>query len=106
MPTVLSAALDALYANPEFGTAALYEPDGGDPVEVTIIWTTPDQSVPVGGITTRLASYDCRVRVSEIPEPERGATLTIPPDCGTIYSIGNRERDPLGLEWSLDLREP
>jgi hypothetical protein len=101
--TVFAGAIDALYANANFATAAVYAPASSPAIEVTILWDRPDESIGLAGIATRLGATVARVRVSEIADPKKGETLTID---GTVYAIGNRDRDPLALEWRLDLKGP
>lgn len=99
--SVFAAAADAIYGNPNFGEAAVYTPLSGSPVAVTIIWTAPEEGVSLVGMSTRLARRLARVRTAEIAEPQKGASLTV---GGHSYTIGDRDKDALGIEWTLDLK--
>jgi len=94
--------LDDIYGDPDFGVPAIYTPLVGSPVAVTMIWGSPDEDVRLGGsMSTQLRKNAGQVRVSELAEPERGATMTVD---GTVYTIAGRARDDLGIEWTLDLK--
>ena len=99
--TAFATAIDAIYADPNFGVAATYTPQVGSPVAVTLIWTRPDDTVELSGMATRLPKRVGKVRVSQLADPKKGDTLTV---GAATFTVGDRHRDELGLEWSLDLK--
>jgi hypothetical protein len=100
--TAFAAAVDALFADPNLGSAATYEPADGDPVPVPVIARRADAITDFG--EARLWSETTRfdVRASEVAAPRPGDRLVID---GTTYIVqGEPQRDRERLVWTLDTR--
>ncbi|MBN8633667.1 MAG: hypothetical protein J0L76_22755 [Rhodobacterales bacterium] len=101
MPDAFSAALAALFADPNIGRDAVYIADGGAPVLVRIVARRADAITDFGD--ARLWSETTRVdlRVAEVPAPRTGDRIEIDGDAFFIQgeSIRDRER----LVWTVDL---
>ena len=95
-------AIDAAFA--EFGEAATYTPDGGNPPAVTVIPNRADDDEDVFG-ETRLHSESAwfDVRVSEIAAPVARDTLLFD---GTTYIIQGEpaRKDSRRMVWTLNTR--
>ena len=79
--SVFSAAIDAIFADPNFGTAARYtppSPPGGAAVPCLVLLDFSDAEL--GGLQTTalVAGKRLEVRASEVPQPLRGGTFGPP----------------------------
>lgn len=92
-------ANDAMYRDRNFGFDAIYS--GAPDTPVRLMWSAPDESVSLSHMRTRLPQTRAMVRVSEVPNPQKGETMTID---GVVFEIGNRLRDEERLNWHLDLK--
>lgn len=100
--TAFAAAVDALFADPNLGREASYEPADGDPFPVHVIARRADAITEFG--EARLWSETTRfdVRVAEIAAPRPGDRLVID---GTTYIVqGEPQRDRERLVWTVDTR--
>ena len=97
-----SSAVDALFADPNLGRAATWEPADGDPFPVRIIARRADAITDFGD--ARLWSETTRIdiRVAELAEPRPGDRVVI--DGETFVVQGAPVRDRERLVWTLDLR--
>ncbi len=97
-----TAAVDALFADPNLGRAATWEPADGDPFPVRIIARRGDAITDFG--EARLWSETTRIdiRVAELAEPRPGDRVVI--DGETFVVQGAPVRDRERLVWTLDLR--
>ena len=102
MPDTLSAALAALFADPNIGRDAVYIADGGAPVLVRIVARRADAVTDFGD--ARLWSETTRIdlRVSEVPAPRPGDCIEIERDAFLIEGEPIRDRER--LVWTVDLR--
>jgi hypothetical protein len=91
---------DTLFA--EFGEPAIYTPADGDPVEVLVIPSEPDEVVSVGRLGAILPVVMVDVRMSEIGSPQSGDALTW---NGQAYTLTPPRRDGSGTVWKLGLNE-
>jgi hypothetical protein len=100
--TAFAAAVDALFADPNLGHAAIYEPADGDPFPVRIVARRDDAITEFGG--GRLWSETTRfdVRVAEVAVPRPGDRIVI--DDTTYIVQGEPVRDRERLVWTLDTR--
>ena len=100
--TAFAAAVDALFADPNLGRAAMYDPADGDPFPVRVIARRADAVTEFG--EARLWSETTRfdVRVSEVAAPRPGDRLAID-DTESIVQ-GEPVRDRERLVWTLDTR--
>lgn len=100
--TAFAAAVDALFADPNLGRAAMYEPADGDPFPVRVIARRADAVTEFG--EARLWSETTRfdVRVGEVATPRPDDRIVID---GTAYIVqGEPLRDRERLVWTLDTR--
>ena len=101
--TAFTAAIDALFSDPNLAGDAVYRADGADPgIAVRVIVRRPDQIGDFGDtrITSETATFD--VRTSEIAEPAEGDTLDVD---GVTYVIqGEPIRDAERLIWTIEAR--
>jgi hypothetical protein len=100
--TAFAAAVDALFADPNLGSAATYEPADGDPFPVRVIARRTDAITDFG--EARLWSETTRfdVRVAEVANPHPGDRVVI--DGETFVVQGEPVRDRERLVWTLDSR--
>ncbi|MBK8211476.1 MAG: hypothetical protein IPK78_17535 [Rhodospirillales bacterium] len=101
--SVFSAAIDALFADPNLALDAVYRVGGTDPgLPVRVIVRRPDRVGEFGEtrIVAETTVFD--VRVSEIAAP--GAGDTVEAD-DTVYTIqGEPTRDAERLVWTIEMR--
>ncbi|MBF0354963.1 MAG: hypothetical protein HQL43_06995 [Alphaproteobacteria bacterium] len=96
-------AIDDLFADPNIARTALYRAGGnGDGIPVRAIARRPDLEVGFGNIAVHTATAMFEVRVSEVPNPAPGDSITI--DGETFIVQGEPERDAERLIWNLDTR--
>lgn len=102
MPDTLSAALAALFADPNIGRDAVYIADGGAPVMVRVVARRADAVTDFGD--ARLWSETTRIdlRVAEVPAPSPGDRIEIEGEDFLIQ--GEPVRDRERLVWTVDLR--
>lgn len=98
-----SAAIEALFADPNLARNAVYRAGGADPgVPVRVIVRRPDRVGEFGEtrIVAETTVFD--VRVSEIAAPAAGDTIEA---GGTVYTIqGEPARDAERLVWTIEAR--
>ena len=100
--TAFAAAVDALFADPNLGREASYEPADGDPFPVHVIARRADAITEFG--EARLWSETTRldVRVSDVATPRPDDQVVID---GIAYIVqGEPVRDRERLVWTLDTR--
>jgi hypothetical protein len=97
-----TAAVGALFADPNVGRDAVYIADGGAPVLVRIVARREDAVSDFGD--ARLWSETTRVdlRVAEVPNPRPGDRVEI--DAEAFLIQGEPVRDRERLVWTVDLR--
>ena len=102
MTAAFAAAVDALFADPNLGRDAVYEPVDGDTFPVRVIARRGDTITEFG--EARLWSETTRfdVRVSEVAAPKVGDRIGI--DASTYMVQGEPARDRERLVWTLDAR--
>jgi len=101
--SAFTAAIDALFNNPNIASDAVYREQGtGNPQMVRIVIRRPDEVLDFGDGHVVTATTIAELRVSEIPAPQAGDTLEIYGEAFTIQ--GTPRRDSERLIWSLDLR--
>ena len=100
--TAFAAAVDALFADPNLGRDAMYEPADGDPFPVRVIARRADAVTEFG--EARLWSETTRfdVRSNEVSSPRPGDRLAV--DGDTYIVQGEPVRDRERLIWTLDTR--
>ncbi len=97
-----AAMLDQLFEHPAMAVAATHTPGGGGAgTAVRAVLARPDQVFPGYDAGARSVSLVAEVRVSELPAPAEGDTLTV---GVTAYRIDALSRpDPDRLIWRLEL---
>ncbi len=100
--SAFSAAVGALFADPNIGREAVYITEGGAPQLVRIVARRADAVTDFG--EARLWSETTRVdlRVAEVPYPRPGDRVEIEGDAFLIQ--GEPVRDRERLVWTVDLR--
>ena len=100
--SAFAAALDALFADPNLGRDATYQPADGDPIPVRVITRRADAITEFGA--ARLWSETMRfdLRVSEVASPRPGDRLVL--DVESFVIQGEPVRDRERLVWTLDVR--
>ena len=100
--TVFAAAVDALFADPNLGRDATYEPADGDPFPVRVIARRADAITEFG--EARLWSETTRfdVRGSEVAAPRPGDRIVIDGDTYIVQCEPVRDRER--LVWTIDAR--
>jgi len=102
MSDAFARAVDRLFADPNISRPAIFTPDGGVPMSVSVILKRPDTDSPLGQLGVTDAEVLADVRVCDLASPKRGDTLTVGP---TIYTVQKVRADELRLVWTLDLGE-
>ena len=100
--TAFAAAVDALFADPNLGRAAIYEPADGDPFPVRVIARRADAVTEFGD--ARLWSETTRfdVRVNEVATPRPDDRIVV--DDTSYIVQGEPVRDRERLVWTIDTR--
>jgi hypothetical protein len=101
--SAFTAAIDALFADPNLALAAVYRSGGASPgVPVRVILRRPDQIVAYGDTRIVSETVSIDIRMSDVAAPR--AADSIEAD-GTIYLIqGEPVRDPERLVWTINAR--
>ena len=96
-------AIDDLFANPDIARDVVWRPRGiGDGIPVRAIVRRPDRNAEFGDIAVHTATAVFEVRVSEVPAPAEGDTITL--DGETFVLQGEPVRDAERLVWAIDTR--
>ena len=101
--TVFAAAIDALFADPNLGTDAVFRAGGADPgMPVRVIVRQPDRIGTFGETRIATETTIVDIRASDIAAPAEGDTIEID---GTVYIIqGEPIRDAERLIWTIEAR--
>jgi hypothetical protein len=92
--------IDALFSNSALARDVLYTPVAGTPKTIRAVIKSPDRIVDVREMAIHSPTLVVDVRVSDVPDPGEGDTLTI----GTLTYVvqGEPVRDAENLVWTLD----
>jgi hypothetical protein len=98
--TAFQEMIDALFADSAMARTVTYTPVAGLPQTMRAVIKSPDRIVDVRNIAIHTPTLVVDVRVSDVPVPNEGDTLTI----GTLlYAVqGEPVRDAENLVWTLD----
>ena len=101
--SVVAAALDALFADPNIGRDAIWRAGGaGAGVNVRVVFRAPDTTANFGGGRFVAQSRFVDVRISEVPVLAPGDTFEI---TSAIHVVqGEPMRDDDNLIWSVEVR--
>lgn len=100
--TVFAAAVEALFADVNLGTAAIFAPDGGSPISVRVIARQPDRLVAFGDARLASDSTLFDLRVGEVADPRAGDRLDVGAKSYIIF--GEPTRDVERLVWTVSAR--
>lgn len=94
--------VDRLFADPNLGRDAVYQPAEGEPVAVRIIARRADAVTEFGG--GRLWSETTRLdlRVAEVVEPRPGGRIVVDGEAFVVQ--GEPVRDRERLVWTIEVR--
>lgn len=99
--SAFAAMLEALHADPNIGTDAVYTRASAPGIAVRVSLSHPSDQMPgLGAVGVRAGSITADVLASQLGGlvPKRADTLTI---GATSYRVEDVERDPLGLTFRL-----
>ena len=98
----VAMALDALFADGNIASEAVYTPDGGVPVLIRVVTRRADDVSGFGD--ARIWSETTRIdlRVAEVPAPRPGDRIEM--DGQAFLIQGEPVRDRERLVWTIDLR--
>ena len=101
--TAFTAAIDALFADPNLGVNAIYRAGGEAPgTTVKAIVRQPDRIGTFGETRIATEATLIDIRTSELAAPVEGDTIEMD---GAVYVIqGEPMRDAERLVWTLDTR--
>jgi hypothetical protein len=98
--TAFQEMIDALFADPALARTVLYTPVSGTPKTIRAVIKSPDRIVDVREMAIHSPTLVVDVRVSDVPDPGEGDTLTI---GMLIYAVqGEPVRDTENLVCTLD----
>ena len=100
--TAFAGLVDRLFADPNLGRDAIYEPADGEPVSVRVVARRADAVTEFGG--ARLWSETTRldVRVAEVADPRPGDRIVLDGEAFVVQ--GEPVRDRERLVWTLEVR--
>ena len=100
--TAFAGLVDRLFADPNLGRDATYEPADGEPVPVRVVARRADAVTEFGG--ARLWSETTRldVRVAEVADPRPGDRIVVDGEAFVVQ--GEPVRDRERLVWTLEVR--
>ncbi len=100
--TAFSVAMDAIFADPNMATDAVYMPQGSVPhASVRIMLRRPDDARDYGQARILVDTISIDVRQSEVAAPSNGDVYVL---NGKPYvQQGEAVEDPLQLIWTIGL---
>ena len=100
--TAFAGLVDRLFADPNLGRDATWEPAEGNPVPIRVVSRRADAITEFGG--ARLWSETTRfdLRVGEVASPRPGDWIVIAGEAFVVQ--GEPVRDRERLVWTLDVR--
>ena len=100
--SAFSAALHALFGDPNLARTAIYEPADGEPLPVRVIARRADTVTEFGG--GRLWSETTRLdlHVAAVPDPRPGDRIVIDGEAFVVQGEPLRDRER--LVWTIDVR--
>jgi hypothetical protein len=100
--TAFAAAVDALFADPNLGREASYEPTGGQAIPVRVIARSADAVTDFGEARPWSETTRFDVHAADVVAPLPGDRLVL--DGETFVVQGEPMRDRERLVWTLDTR--
>jgi hypothetical protein len=98
----VAIAMDALFADSNIGTEAIYTPGGGTSVLVRVVARRADSVTGFGEAKLWSETQRFDLRVSEVAAPRPGDRIEI--DNEAFLVQGEPVRDPERLIWSIEAR--
>ena len=98
----VAIAMDALFADSNIGTEAIYTAGSGNPVLVRVVARRGDRITGFGEAKLWSETQRFDLRVSEVASPRPGDRVEIDGEAFLIQ--GEPVRDPERLVWTVDLR--
>ena len=100
--TAFAGLVDRLFADPNLGRDAIYEPADGEPISVRVVARRADAVTEFGA--ARLWSETTRldVRVAEVADPRPGDRIVLDGEAFVVQ--GEPVRDRERLVWTLEVR--
>ena len=98
---VVAIAMDALFADSNIGTEAIYTAGGGNPVLVRVVARRGDSVTGFGEAKLWSETQHFDLRVSEVAEPRPGDRIEIDGEAFLIQ--GEPMRDAARLIWTIDV---
>jgi len=100
--TAFAGLVDRLFADPNLGREAVYQPATGQPVAVRLIARRADAIIEFGG--GRLWSETTRLdlRAAEVADPRPGDRIIIAGEAFVVQ--GEPVRDRERLVWTIEVR--
>lgn len=99
--TAFASASAVLFADPHLSTAAVWTPEGGDPVALRLMLRRPDQVQEWGEARIVTGTVRADIRTADAPTLAHGDAIAV---GATAYIVnGEPTRDPLQLVWSATL---
>ncbi len=98
----IAIALDALFADANIGTDAIYTDGSGSPVLVRVVARRADSVTGFGEAKLWSETQHFDLRVSEVAAPRPGARIEIEGEAFLIQ--GEPVRDPDRFIWSIEAR--
>lgn len=103
--TIFSAALDALFADPNIARHAIWRAGGmGTGTSVRVVTRRPDQVMDFGDSRAVLPTLLVDVRRSDVSEPASGDSVEI--DSEIFEVIATPTIDSLRLVWTCEAAPP
>lgn len=100
--TVFSAAIDAIFADPNMAADAVWRPGGVSPgTALRVIAKSPDEVQDYGQSSIISPTLMVDIRVAELAAPKKGDLCVYAGQTYTVPSAPRRDRD--GLIWSVAL---
>ncbi len=98
---VVAIAMDALFADSNIGTEAIYTSGGGNPVLVRVVARRADSITTFGDAKLWSETQHFDLRVSEVATPRPGDRIEINGEAFLIQ--GEPTRDTERLIWTIDV---
>jgi hypothetical protein len=97
--SAFAAAMEALVADPNLGTQAVYRQDGsGTPISLRVLRSSPDRVPDAFGTGIISATDILSVAIAALPAVDAGDTFTLGSDTLTVQ---HAERDASGTAWRV-----
>ena len=97
--SAFAAAMEALVADPNLGTEAIYRQGGsGTPVSLRVLRSSPDRVADAFGSGILSATDILSVAIAVLPDLTADDSFTLGPDTLTVQ---HAERDASGTAWRV-----